>query len=151
SAAWRSDGALAYTRGEQPVYRAETPYLRNVVVRATLTGPEERWTTKPDRFTVVAWAGSTWLVRRDVPGASPDLVAFDGSGRLRLTVVRARLAPRRGLVAGRGALRAAVHRRVDGRDLHLAGRAGRFDAALGAAALRPHRAQLHSLDTGSIE
>jgi hypothetical protein len=83
SAAWRSDGALAYARGESPVYRASTPYLREVVVRSTLTGPAETWSTKPERFTVLAWASSTLLVKLDVPGASPSLVAFDGPGRLR--------------------------------------------------------------------
>jgi hypothetical protein len=83
SAAWRSDGALAYVRGDQPVYRADTPYLRDVLVRAALSGAEERWSTKSDRFTVVAWAGSSLLVRRDVPGAPPDLVVFDAPGRMR--------------------------------------------------------------------
>lgn len=83
SAAWRLDGAFAYVRGEQPVYRAQTPYLRDVLVRSSLTGPAEKWSTEPDRFTVLAWAGQTLLVKRDVPGAPPDLVAFDGAGRMR--------------------------------------------------------------------
>src|SRR5439155_12856282 len=83
SAAWRADGALAYVRGEEAVDRADTPYLRDVFVRASPTGPAERWSTKADRFSVVAWAGSVLLVKRDVPGGSPDLVAFDGAGRMR--------------------------------------------------------------------
>jgi hypothetical protein len=80
SAAWRSDGALAYVRGAPPPYRANTPYLRDVIVRARADAPGAAWTTDPDRYLVDAWAGRTLIVERGVPGGTPDILALDGPG-----------------------------------------------------------------------
>jgi hypothetical protein len=82
SVAWRADGALAYVRGEPPAYRANVPFTANVVVRSG-DGRVEAWTSSPDRYEVVGWAGSTLLVQREVAGDTPDLLAFERPGSSR--------------------------------------------------------------------
>jgi len=80
SAAWRADGALAYVRGTSSAYLANTPYLRDVVVRRTVTAKPETWSSSPDRYVVVGWAKRTLIVADQIPGGGVDLVAFTGPG-----------------------------------------------------------------------
>jgi hypothetical protein len=82
SVAWRADGALAYVRGEPPAYRANLAFTANVVVRFA-DGRVEAWTSSPDRYEVVGWAGRMLLVQREVAGGTPDLLAFDAPGSAR--------------------------------------------------------------------
>ena len=77
SVAWRSDGAVAYVRGIDPSYRANKPYLREVVVRARIGAPPVVWSRSPEPYVVQGWAGRRLIVRRDVEGGSPDLLVFD--------------------------------------------------------------------------
>jgi hypothetical protein len=81
---WRSDGALAYVRGEPPEYRADSPYLGNVVVRASPTADAVPWTQQADRYRVFGWAGSRLVVVHGVEGGPPDVEVLDGPGRVRL-------------------------------------------------------------------
>jgi hypothetical protein len=83
SVAWRSDGALAYVIGDPPAYRANLPFLSNVVVRSAIDAAPAQWSTGPARYRVLGWAGRTLLVAVGQVGASPDLVAIDAPGRAR--------------------------------------------------------------------
>jgi hypothetical protein len=78
SAAWRSDGALAYVRGVTASYLANTPYLRDVVVRAGAAARPVVWSAAPGRFVVIGWAGRSLIVAEQQPGGSPNLVLFTG-------------------------------------------------------------------------
>jgi hypothetical protein len=80
SAAWRSDGALAYVRGVASAYRANTPYLRDVVVRSSPDADPTTWSTSPGRFVVVGWAKRSLIVSEQIPGGSPNLIALAGPG-----------------------------------------------------------------------
>lgn len=93
SLAWRADGALAYLQGQSETYNADQPFLGNVVVQPSQGAPPEPWTNAPDRYIVVAWAGSRLLVYRESEGEWLDLLAFDGPGKSRV------LAPGADLVA----------------------------------------------------
>jgi len=84
SAAWRADGALAYVHGEPAAYRANLPYLANVVVRASATAAPVAWTGAPDRYRVVGWAGPQLLIAHGVEGGAADVDVFDGPGDARL-------------------------------------------------------------------
>lgn len=84
SAAWRSDGALAYVRGVRPEYRAWERYVGDLVVRDAPRGRDVRWSDLADRYVAAAWAGETLLAYRVRPGERLDLLAFDGPGRPRL-------------------------------------------------------------------
>jgi dipeptidyl aminopeptidase/acylaminoacyl peptidase len=77
SLAWRGDGALAYVRGVPPVYRANLPFQAEVVVR-TPDGRMAVWTSEPDRYEILGWAGQALLVQRSFPGGAPDIVAMAG-------------------------------------------------------------------------
>jgi hypothetical protein len=83
SAAFRSDGALAYAQGTTPSYLSDERYTRNVVVREP-GGAAKSWSQSADEYTVMAWAGSRLIARRDVPTQLPDLVIFDAPGQARL-------------------------------------------------------------------
>jgi hypothetical protein len=80
SAAWRADGALAYVRGTSSDYRANTPYLRSVVVRPSMKDEPEVWSASPDRYVIVGWAKRTLIVADQIPGGAVNLVAFSGPG-----------------------------------------------------------------------
>jgi hypothetical protein len=92
SAAFRSDGALAYAHGTTASYLSDTPYLRSVVVRDA-EGKLTTWSPAPDQYTVLAWAGERLIAQRAVPTQLPDLVVFDAPGKARL------LAPGSSLIA----------------------------------------------------
>jgi hypothetical protein len=78
SAAWRSDGALAYVRGVASDYLANTPYLREVVVRASADAQPTVWSSRAERYVVVGWAKRNLIVARQSPGGGTDLVSFAG-------------------------------------------------------------------------
>jgi hypothetical protein len=84
SIAWRSDGALAYVRGDPVSYRANLPFLDDVYVRARPTGKVQAWTTQPDRYLVDGWAGTTLIVERGQPGGGGDILALDQPGSVRV-------------------------------------------------------------------
>ena len=81
---WRSDGAIAYLRGDPAEYRADTTYLANVVVRASATAAPVLWTDEADRYRVFGWAGSRLVVIRGLEGGPPDVEVLDGPGRVRM-------------------------------------------------------------------
>jgi len=83
SAAWRADGELAYAQGTTPDYLANTPYLRDVVVRRTPAAAPVVWSSAPDRYLVEGWAGNRLVVRRELPDGGADLVVFDGPRSMR--------------------------------------------------------------------
>lgn len=91
SLAWRGDGAVAYFKGVDPDLRANQPYLGNVFVRNSFDSAPEAWTTRPDRYVVIAWAGDRLLVYRELEGESLELDVVDGPGQLRTLAVGARL------------------------------------------------------------
>jgi hypothetical protein len=83
SAAWRWDGALAYVRGAEAAYRANTPYLRSVLVRGSVSAAPTVWSLSPQRYLVLGWAGRRLVVEAQREGGGTDLLVFDGPGRLR--------------------------------------------------------------------
>jgi hypothetical protein len=89
SVAWRADGALAYVRGTPPPYLANTPYLRNVLVRGRPNAEPVAWTSEPDRYLVDGWAGRTLIVERGVPGGTPDILALEAPGSSRTLAEKA--------------------------------------------------------------
>jgi hypothetical protein len=93
SVAWRADGALAYFKGAEPDYRAGVPYTGDVVVRSSLAGDPEVWSSKRARYIVAGWAGTRVIAHREREGEALDVTVFDGPGRMRV------LAPDSALVA----------------------------------------------------
>jgi hypothetical protein len=83
SAAWRTDGALAYVQGVEPSFRAGEIYDGRVYVRRGIHGPAVEWTTEPARYVVYAWAGERLLLYRIGAGESLELLVADGPGRVR--------------------------------------------------------------------
>jgi hypothetical protein len=87
SVAWRGDGALASFKSRHPEIdlRRERP-LGHVVVRRSATARPVRWTARPGRYVVAAWARDRLLVYRVQPGKAgwPDLLVFDGALRPRV-------------------------------------------------------------------
>ena len=84
SATWRSDGALAYVRGTTAYYPANTPYLRDVIVRTSAKSTATVWSSSPDRYLIQGWANRRLIVRRDTPGGPDSLLLFEGPGSSRL-------------------------------------------------------------------
>ena len=83
SVAWRADGAVAYVRGTAAEYRANTPFLADVVVRRHVDDEPVTWSVEPDRYLVEGWAGRRLIVRRQAPGGRGDLLVYDGPGAAR--------------------------------------------------------------------
>ena len=83
SVAWRSDGALAYVKAVRPDVGDPRLYVGHVVVRKTSGSAPSRWTTRPGRYVVAAWAGRSVLAYR-LGAGWPDLLAVDGPGRVRV-------------------------------------------------------------------
>ena len=90
-AAWRADGALAYVRGDPVSYRANLPYLANVVVRASATGDPVAWTQRADRYRVYGWAGDRLILARGQESGGADAEVLDGPGKIRLLAGQAGL------------------------------------------------------------
>jgi hypothetical protein len=80
SASWRTDGALGYVRGTSSDYRANMPYLRDVVVRTSMKEKPQVWSTSPDRYVVVGWAKRQLIVADQIPGGGVNVLAFSGPG-----------------------------------------------------------------------
>ena len=83
SAAWRSDGALAFVRGAEADFRAGRVYRGDVVVRERVHGPDVVWTSEPARYVVYAWAGRRLLFYRLGPGERLELLIAEGPGNVR--------------------------------------------------------------------
>ena len=83
SAAWTSDGALAYFKALRPDVRSPRRYLGHVVVRRTQRTPARPWTPRPGRYVVGAWARGRVLVYR-LGTSFPDLLVLDRPRRQRL-------------------------------------------------------------------
>jgi hypothetical protein len=79
SAAVRRDGAVAYFQGSKPFVKPKR-FLGHVIVRER--NSTVRWSSRPGRYVVAAWAGSRLLVYRLREGW-PDLLVLDGSQRVR--------------------------------------------------------------------
>jgi hypothetical protein len=83
SLAWRVDGALGYFKALAPDVRNARRYRGHVVVRVRPEAPPVRWTRKPGRYLVAAWAGRHLLAYR-IGSSWPDLLVADGPGRVRV-------------------------------------------------------------------
>jgi hypothetical protein len=91
SLAWRPDGAIAYFQRRDPTARSpKSP--GHVVVERRPGAPATRWTAKPGRYVVAAWAGDRLLVYR-IARSWPQLLVLDGRRRVRV------LGPRTALIA----------------------------------------------------
>jgi hypothetical protein len=83
SAAWRSDGAIAYVRGTDPDFRASRVYKGQIVVRPGVHGRAVIWTSEPGRYVVYAWAGTHLLFYRIAEGETLQLLVADAPGEIR--------------------------------------------------------------------
>jgi hypothetical protein len=89
--AYRSDGAIAYARGDA-VVRLSRGYACDILVRATPAAEAVAWTPEPGAYTPLAWAGDRLIAHRDIQGLEAhDVVALDGPGRLRTLAENAEL------------------------------------------------------------
>ena len=112
SVAWRSDGVLAYFKGLTRRVRDLNRFRGHLVV----TGGRERavrWTPEPGRYIAAAWGGDRLVAYRLSTTGAPDLLVFDGPGRVRVLAERSvlvALSPdgERALVAQRGDAGATV-------------------------------------------
>jgi hypothetical protein len=86
SPAWRTDGALAYSRAlltpSELARRRQNIRLTRVVVRRSPSAPDERWTGSAGDWRVVAWAGRHLLVeggkRKPDPSVGGGFVVEQG-------------------------------------------------------------------------
>jgi hypothetical protein len=83
SAAWRSDGAIAFVSGVEPAFRAGQPYNGRVVVRDGLHGRDVVWGNEPAHYVVYRWAGQRLLFYRVGLGEKLELLVADAPGRVR--------------------------------------------------------------------
>jgi hypothetical protein len=90
SPAWRADGALAYFKALVPDVRNPRRYRGQVVVRGRPDARPVRWTRKPGRYLVAAWAGRRLIAYRVGP-SWPDLLVADRPGRVRVLTKAAAL------------------------------------------------------------
>jgi hypothetical protein len=90
SAAWASNGALAYFKALRPEVSDPRRYLGHVVVRSSRRAQPRAWTSRPGRYVVAAWARGSVLFYR-LGKSFPDLFALDGPRRERLLVRSAAL------------------------------------------------------------
>lgn len=84
SFAWRTDGAVAYFKAQDPDFRANERYVGQVMVQSSLQAGPVPWTSDPDRYIVIAWAGQSLLAYRVGEGGVLDLVSFSGPGKEQL-------------------------------------------------------------------
>jgi hypothetical protein len=83
SAAWRHDGAIAFVRGVDPVFRARPAYDGQVVVRQSVHGRDVSWADAPAHYVVYAWAGDRLLFYRIGLGEKTELLVADAPGKIR--------------------------------------------------------------------
>lgn len=91
SLAWRSDGALAYFKARRAQVTEIRRYVGHVVVRPALDAAPVRWTQESRRYVVAAWADERLLAYVIRGRSFPDLLVFDGPGRVRTLVRRSAL------------------------------------------------------------
>lgn len=91
SLAWRADGALAYFKGAERDYRAGVSYVGDVVVRPSVEGAPEVWSSERGRYIVVGWAGTRLVAYVEHEGEALDVVVFDGPGRMRVLAANSAL------------------------------------------------------------
>jgi hypothetical protein len=84
SGSWRADGALAYVRGAEAGMEAAGTYLGDVVVRGSVDGPAQVWTTDRARYVVAGWAGSRLVAYRIGAGEQIETLVLDGPGKVRV-------------------------------------------------------------------
>lgn len=89
SFAWRGDGAIAYFKGLESRVEDPARHLGHVVVRESLSAQPVRWTTRPGRYVVSAWAGERLTVHELEKESWPTLLVFDGVKRSRVLADRA--------------------------------------------------------------
>lgn len=82
--AWRRDGAIAYFRGIRRAYIPNELYVGHVMVRSSVDANATRWTRKPGRYKVVAWAKEHLIVYRELEGEYVDLLVLKGPGKVRV-------------------------------------------------------------------
>jgi hypothetical protein len=83
SIAWRRDGSSAYVQGLRSKVADPDSYLSHVVVRDRRDRRGVRWTSRPARYVVAAWAGERLIAYR-LTNVSADVLVFDGPGRVRV-------------------------------------------------------------------
>jgi hypothetical protein len=83
SIAWRDDGTRAYMKGLRPKVADPESYRGHIVVRQRGERVGVRWTSRPARYVVAAWAGERLIAYR-LTDLSADLLAFDGPRRVRV-------------------------------------------------------------------
>jgi hypothetical protein len=83
SAAWRSDGAIAFVKGVDPNFRAGHSYSGQVVVQPDIHGRGVAWTNDPAHYVVFAWAGDRLLFYRVGLGERLELLVAEGPDRIR--------------------------------------------------------------------
>jgi len=120
SFAWRTDGAVAYFKAQDPDFRANQPYVGQVMVQTSLQADPVAWTSQSGRYIVIAWAGQTLLAYRVGEGEVLDLVSLSGPGKEQLlhrAVYSSQLVPtgrgflcrkEREVLAQRGSLKSLV-------------------------------------------
>jgi hypothetical protein len=81
SVAWGADNRIAYVQGGD--FLPQQTWTGQVFVRAGVRGPAVAWTSKADRYHVLAWAGRRLLAYRELEGEYLEPLVFDGPGRVR--------------------------------------------------------------------
>ena len=81
SIAWRRDGTHAYFEGLRPKVADPDSHLGHVVVRERRDRRGVRWTSRPARYVVAAWAGERLIAYR-LTDVSADVLAFAGPRRV---------------------------------------------------------------------
>jgi hypothetical protein len=82
---------LAYFKGAERDYRAGVSYVGDVVVRPSVEGAPEVWSSERGRYIVVGWAGTRLVAYVEHEGEALDVVVFDGPGRMRVLAANSAL------------------------------------------------------------
>ena len=83
SAAWRDDGAIAFVKASDPVFRAGRAYDGEIVVLPGLQGRGVAWTSDPAHYVVYSWAGKRLLFYRVGLGEKLELLVADAPRAVR--------------------------------------------------------------------
>ena len=83
SAAWRSDGAIAFVSGVEAAFRAGRAYNGQLVVRDGLHGRDVVWTNEPAHYVAYRWAGQRLLFYHVDLGEKLELLVADAPGKVR--------------------------------------------------------------------
>lgn len=82
SVAWNTSGEFAYVKGIDDLVVGHS-YDGHVLVREEYDRSPVPWTTAPDRYVVVQWAGERLIAYRIDEGEQLNVVVFDGPGAIR--------------------------------------------------------------------